>query len=176
MFPIDPKNDIWLPSGKERLHFDKTRIVFIEADDQYCYVNHLDDANYKLLDNKADYPKIVFASTTLVIQMCEMEKRMGNNFCRTHRTFLVNLGYVTHYHGGEGGRLFLFNGKEFGLSDGGRKDYFSKLDAKNNNSQNTNNNSPFQNGSSHTPNLIHTPKRIIHAPKMAIPQKNPYRK
>lgn len=103
-------------SGAEGILFvDVDKIMHCESDSNYT--------TYYIKDGKN-----IIASKTLK----EVENSLLNyNFCRVHRTHLVNLDYVVKYQKGDGGSLTLSNGTVISVSRSQKDELMKRLNLNN---------------------------------------------
>jgi len=58
----------------------------------------------------------------------EVEKMLvGRNFMRVHKSFIINLNYMTHYIKGEGGTVILSDGSEVEVSRRSKNDFLTRI-------------------------------------------------
>ena len=86
-------------------------LLFCESDSAYC--------------------KLFFTNETKPLVICKTLKEVeevlqGNDFCRIHNSYLINMKYVQSYIRGEGGEVVLYNGRHLPVSRT-RKEHFLNL-------------------------------------------------
>lgn len=77
-----------------------SNILYCKADDNYTQL-FLVDGHKKLVSKTLKYFEILLSE---------------NGFVRIHKSYLVNVNYVTTYKKGKGGTVVLNNGKELSVS------------------------------------------------------------
>lgn len=75
-------------------------IIYCKADDNYTEI-YLEDGHKKLVSKTLKYFEEILKE---------------NGFARIHKSYLVNVLYITSYRKGKGGTVFLNNGKELSVS------------------------------------------------------------
>lgn len=100
-FKSNTSNKIAVPIGNSIVFIELNQIVYLKADNSYCEI-HLNDQR-----------KIV-ASRTL--KNFEEAILNFNTFFRCHKSYLVNLNYVSEYVKSEGGYLILKNNENIPIS------------------------------------------------------------
>lgn len=85
---------IAVPSGSTLIFLDIDQIVFIKGEGAYAEVNMYDGTKYMVSRNLKNFEDI----------LCQ-----DANFFRAHKSYIVNLTYVTSYAKTDGGSLFLKN-------------------------------------------------------------------
>ncbi len=96
--PVNQKITIPTQSGFEVLQMND--IVYCKADDNYTEL-YLNNNKIKLVSKTLKYFE---------------DALKENGFARIHKSFLVNVAYITSYKKGKGGTVGLSNGKELSVS------------------------------------------------------------
>jgi two-component system, LytTR family, response regulator len=90
---------------------DASTIIKIEAENVYA-IFHLSDGK-----------KIVVSRT-----LKDVEKMLSHrNFIRVHKSFIINLDYISHYTKGEGGSVTLSDGSEVEISRRSKHDFLVRI-------------------------------------------------
>lgn len=92
---------IAVPSGSSLIFIDVRNILYIKGEGAYSEVNMLDSTKHVVSRNLKNFEDILCQSP---------------DFFRAHKSYIVNLGYVTSYNKADGGSLFLNNGISVPLS------------------------------------------------------------
>jgi two-component system, LytTR family, response regulator len=96
----NPFNKIAIPTTDGFILVPIDEIIYCESDGNYTH--------FILKDNK----KIISSYTLKQYE----DMLSGGNFCRTHKSFLVNIAHITRYIKGDGGIVKMSNGKELEVS------------------------------------------------------------
>ena len=96
--PTDQKITIPTQDGFEVLEMKD--IIYCKADDNYTEI-YLENGLKKLVSKTLKYFDDILKA---------------NGFARIHKSYLVNVSYITSYRKGKGGTVFLNNGKELSVS------------------------------------------------------------
>jgi two-component system LytT family response regulator len=90
---------------------DTSTIIKIEAENVYS-IFHLSGSR-----------KMVVSRT-----LKEVEKMLNHwNFMRVHKSFIINLNYITHYTKGEGGSVILSDGSEVEISRRSKQEFLTRI-------------------------------------------------
>jgi two-component system, LytTR family, response regulator len=90
---------------------DTSTIIKVEAENVYSVFHLTND-------------KKMVVSRTLK----EVEKMLSHwNFMRVHKSFIINLNYITHYTKGEGGSVTLSDGSEVEVSRRSKHEFLSRI-------------------------------------------------
>jgi two-component system LytT family response regulator len=90
---------------------DATSIIKVEAENVYSI--------FYLSGNR----KMVVSRT-----LKEVEKMLSHwNFMRVHKSFIINLDYITHYTKGEGGTVVLSDGSEVEVSRRSKHEFLARI-------------------------------------------------
>ena len=90
---------------------DTSAIIKVEAENVYSI--------FYLSNNS----KMVVSRT-----LKEVEKMLGHwNFMRVHKSFIINLDYITHYIKGEGGTVVLSDGSEVEVSRRSKNEFLTRI-------------------------------------------------
>ncbi len=84
-------------------------IIYCKADDNYTEL-FLENGHKKLVSKTLKYFEDLLKE---------------NGFARIHKSYLVNVSYITSYRKGKGGTVFLRNGKELSVSASKKSDFLS---------------------------------------------------
>lgn len=96
--PVNQKITIPIQNGFEVLQMKD--IIYCKADDNYTEL-YLNNNKIKLVSKTLKYFE---------------DALKENGFARIHKSFLVNVAYITSYKKGKGGTVYLSNGKELSVS------------------------------------------------------------
>ncbi len=86
-------------------------IVYCEANDNFTHF-HFVDGSKSLICRKLKFYEEHFSDL---------------NFCRVHRSFLINLDYVKRYIKGKGGTVIMENGKQIQVANARKKAFLNKF-------------------------------------------------
>ena len=124
MLPIPQSSSIWLPSGNQRIQFNKDLIVYLEADNQYTHVYYVLENQLSGVCSEKEVKQMCLQRQTLCVGMCKLEKKLlPFGFCRVHRSYMVNMGYVMKYLDTNGGLIVLINQKEIVVTEGYKAEF-----------------------------------------------------
>ncbi len=82
-----------LKSGKGTILIDPNDILFVKVDDPYCRIYILGQKSPIIIQNT----------------LTNIASKLSNNFFKVHRSYLINLNYVTAWDKGRGGNLKINN-------------------------------------------------------------------
>ena len=105
--PTDQKITIPTQDGFEVL--EMKNIIYCKADDNYTEI-YLEDGHKKLVSKTLKYFDDILKN---------------NGFARIHKSYLVNVSYITSYKKGKGGTVSLSNGKELSVSASKKAEFLS---------------------------------------------------
>lgn len=101
-----------VPTLDGLIMIDIADILFCESDSAYC--------KFFFTNNK----QLVISKTLKEVE----EVLAGNDFCRIHHSYLINMKFVQSYIRGEGGEVVMNNGKHLPVSRTRKQEFLSLLE------------------------------------------------
>lgn len=98
---VNSLDKIAVPSGSSLIFIDLSNLLYIKGDGAYSEVNMLNGTKYVVSRNLKNFEDILSQSP---------------DFFRAHKSYIVNLNYVSSYNKADGGSLFLNNNISVPLS------------------------------------------------------------
>jgi len=92
---------------------DTDDILFCESDSAYC----------KLFFHQQTKPQVICKTLKEVEEVLQ-----GNNFCRIHHSYVINMRFVDRYIRGEGGEVIMTNGVHLPVSRTRKQEFLSLLE------------------------------------------------
>lgn len=102
-----------VPTLEGLIMIDAADILFCESDSAYCKLFFI---NQKL--------PLVISKTLKEVE----DVLQGNDFCRIHHSYIINLKFVQKYIRGEGGEVVMNNGTHLPVSRTRKQDFLNLLD------------------------------------------------